>query len=248
LDSVAWSNDIVVLDSFSTDDTAAIVRGYPAVRFLQHHFRNFSDQRNFGLHETAFFNPWVLIIDADEVVDAALRTEMRSVIQSRGSEAISVFLLRRHVVFDQRVLRWNTTSSFWIGRLVRPGHVHYEGKVHERLVFSGQVGKLRGRLIHDQFSKGLEHWRARSRRYAELEAVAPREVHFRRLFSSDPLQRRSVLKRMFYALPGAWMGYLVFNILLSGAFLDGWRGLRYIYLQAQYHKWTATNIRRTQNA
>src|SRR5689334_18385133 len=63
LDSLVWSDDIVVLDSYSTDRTAAIAESYSCVRTYQHPFRDYGSQRNYGLHEIPYANEWLLVVD-----------------------------------------------------------------------------------------------------------------------------------------------------------------------------------------
>src|ERR1700752_1571572 len=79
LASVAWSDDIVVLDSFSTDRTVEIARAAGA-RVYQRHFDNERNQRTFSLREIPCKYPWVYMPDADEITPCELRDEMRSVV------------------------------------------------------------------------------------------------------------------------------------------------------------------------
>ena len=75
LDTVSWSDDIVVLDSFSSDATTRIAIDHGA-RVVQRGFDNYSEQRNFGIREVAYRNEWLIMIDADERLSLALRAEI----------------------------------------------------------------------------------------------------------------------------------------------------------------------------
>src|SRR5712691_7734946 len=75
LDSVRWSDDILVVDSFSTDRTVDLAKGAGA-RILQNRFVNFAEQRNFGLQQGGLKHDWVLHLDADEVVTPELQREL----------------------------------------------------------------------------------------------------------------------------------------------------------------------------
>src|ERR1039458_2159661 len=86
LDSVQWSDDVLVLDSFSDDRTFEIVKTR-GVRVLQNRFINFAEQRNFGLSQGSLKHEWVLHLDADEVVTPELQREMAVVIQAGQHEA-----------------------------------------------------------------------------------------------------------------------------------------------------------------
>ena len=80
LDSVAWSDDVLVVDSFSADRTVEIAKSR-GVRVLQNRFVNFADQRNFGLDHGGFKHDWVLHLDADEVIGLELKEEIFSVVE-----------------------------------------------------------------------------------------------------------------------------------------------------------------------
>src|SRR5947209_2384891 len=75
LGSLGWCDDIVVVDSYSSDQTEAIARAAGA-RLVQHKFTGFGDQRNWSLEQVSLRNSWALILDADERVPAELVTEM----------------------------------------------------------------------------------------------------------------------------------------------------------------------------
>jgi glycosyltransferase involved in cell wall biosynthesis len=250
LDSVQWCDDVVVLDSFSGDRTLEIARAYTNVRTFQRPFDDYSSQRNYGLHEIRFVNPWVLVVDADEVVGHALASEIREVV-SLSSVPFDVFLLRRKVFIDGCCVRRNISSDFWIARLLRPLAVRYEGAVHEKVCFVGGSGRLHGALEHHQFAKGIDQWFARRARYAAIEATsacATAPGWWTDLTCPDTLRRRAAVKRLFYRLPARWLIYLAYNVLYKLAFLDGARGLRYVYLETRSQFLAARQTRELKNA
>src|SRR5437868_15334964 len=93
LGSLGWCDDIVVVDSYSSDRTEAITHAAGA-RFVQHGFTGFGDQRNWSLDQIALRNPWVLILDADERVSRELVTEMAERLQDVPDD-LGAFRLRR---------------------------------------------------------------------------------------------------------------------------------------------------------
>src|SRR5262249_45297033 len=93
LASLAWCDDIVVVDSFRTDSTEAIARA-AGTRFVQHEFTGFGDQRNWSLKEIPLRHPWALILDADERVPAELASEMALRLQETPAE-VAAFRVRR---------------------------------------------------------------------------------------------------------------------------------------------------------
>lgn len=238
LASLDFSNDIVVLDSGSTDDTVAIARRHPYVRLFERRFDDYASQRNFGLHQIGYANPWVLVIDADEVVDRRLRDAMLTRIGSNDPAlaATSALMVRRFTCLDGQVLSRNLSAHFWIARLVRPERVVYEGSVHERLIVDGGVEPLSGVLHHHQFAQGIDHWLTRRMRYAALERierVAGNEPvpPLAQLWRGTHFERRALLKTLFRRLPAPWLIYWIVSVVITWPFLEGRAGMRYLYLE-----------------
>ena len=135
LASVAWSDDVHILDSLSTDRTQEIARGAGAQVTLRP-FDDYSQQRNFGLHHLPYRHPWLLILDADERVPAALASEIAQAVASVPASVVG-FRIRRRDFFLGRWLKHVQASPFYI-RLVRPGQVEYTPRiVNEVLVPRG---------------------------------------------------------------------------------------------------------------
>lgn len=248
LDSVRWSDDVVVLDSYSQDRTPDLARSYPNVRLVQRVFDGYSSQRNHGLHELHYRNPWLLVLDADEVVEPALAAELLDIAGLQPAPPFDVYVLRRKVFLEGRCLTRNTTYDFWIERLLRPKAVCYVGAVHEKVRFDGAFGRLSGALEHHQFSKGVDNWLARRARYASIEArTAPTAGAaaplLAGLVAGDTLQRRAALKVVFQRIPARWLIYLAYNLVFKLAFLDGARGLRYVLLET-YSLYLSVAIRK----
>ena len=101
LESVRWSDDVLVLDSFSTDNTVEIAKAAGA-RVLQNRFLNFADQRNFGIEQGGLKHEWILHLDADEVVPAELKEELLRKIQTDQQDA---YRIPSKMMFQGRWLR-----------------------------------------------------------------------------------------------------------------------------------------------
>lgn len=251
LDALAWADHVLVLDSISSDRTCEIASAYRNVQLVRRRFTDFGDQRDFGLNVLAYPNPWVLVVDADEIVSQLLAAEILEVTRQEQAARRDVFMLRRTPWFDGRPLRHNLTARFWLPRLVRPGRVEVHGRVHERIVGKGTPGYLRNRLDHHQFGKGIDHWKARRLSYAVLERAArvageTGRLRFRDLVAYDRLRRRAAVKGIFQRLPSRWLVYFVVNIVICGAWRDGLAGLRYVAIEAQSQRDADRAIRRTE--
>jgi glycosyltransferase involved in cell wall biosynthesis len=237
LASVAWSDDVHVFDSFSTDTTASIARTAGA-HLHQRVFDDYATHRNAAL-QIAFAHPWVLILDADERPTPSLCAEMQAAVE-RASPQLSGFRLRRRDFLFGTWLKHAQISPFYI-RLVRPERARYTRPVNEVIEVEGLIGKLKEPLDHFPFSKGIAHWIAKHNVYSTMEA----EVIARgqgllqpslRTALRDPdfHTRRLHQKALFYRLPARPLLKWLYMVVLRRSFLDGWAGMTYATLQAIY--------------
>jgi len=236
LDSVAWSDDVHVLDSFSEDTTVAIAEA-SGTHVTQRAFDGYASQRNAGLR-LPFVHEWILLVDADERIPAELAAEMQQFVRRAGPE-VAAGRMRRRDIWRGRWLRHAQMSPFFV-RLVRKGRAHYEREVNEVVVVAGEVHDLQCHFDHFPFSKGIEHWIAKHNAYSRMEAdliwrgAALRPSVRVALGGSDFNERRRHQKAFFYRLPGRPLLKFLYMMLVRRAFLDGWPGIHYSFLQAIY--------------
>ncbi|MCH8181055.1 MAG: glycosyltransferase family 2 protein [Proteobacteria bacterium] len=236
LDSVAWSDDVHVLDSISTDATQAIARAKGA-HVTERAFDGYASQRNAGL-KLPFKHGWVLVLDADERIPTALVPEMSAFVQ-RAPESVAGARIRRRDIWWGTWLKHAQISPFYV-RLVRVGRAHYEREINEVMVVDGDIQDLQESFDHHPFSKGLDHWIAKhntySRMEAELIASGQRgEPSWKQaFFHPDFNERRVHQKGLFYRMPGRPFIKFAYMVLVRRAFLDGWAGIRYAILQSIY--------------
>jgi glycosyltransferase involved in cell wall biosynthesis len=237
LASVAWSKDIHIVDSHSTDQTVAIAEAAGA-HVHPRAFDDYATQRNFGL-QLPFAHPWLFILDADERPTPALSDEMQRLVQTAPAEISAFRLLRRDFLFNTW-LKHAQLSPFYI-RLVRPGRAHYTRAINEVLEVDGPILNLQHPLDHFPFSKGIAQWVARHNRYSSMEAQL---IHAQsglrnpslRTALSDPdfHARRLHQKALFYKLPARPLLKWLYLAIYHGGLLDGAAGLAYATLQAFY--------------
>lgn len=237
LDSCAWSDDVVVFDSFSTDRTTEIAARNP-VRLVQRRFDNYASQRNAALTQVPFKHPWVLMVDADERTPADLVAEMQEAIQHAG-ENLVLFRMRRKDLFFGRWLRRSSGYPTWFGRLMRQGRVSIEREINEEYVPHGEVAYLKAHLLHHPFNRGIAYWYERHNRYSSLEAVEKmkaRAAHLSldQLLSADPVSRQRTLKRLAYRLPMRPVVTFLYLYVIRLGFLDGYAGLCFCRMRASY--------------
>jgi len=238
LASVAWSDDVHVFDSESTDTTAEIARAHGA-HVTTRAFDTYSAQRNAALETLPFKHDWIFILDADERPTPKLAEEMQFAVTATP-DGVAAYKLRR------RDFLWNTwlehaqISPFYI-RLVRRGRAHYVREVNEALTVDGALGELRHPLDHYPFSKGIAHWVHKHNIYSTMEAqlllsgagTADASLHTA-LFEKDFHRRRAAQKAIFYLLPGRPILKWLYMIFWRRAILDGAAGITYATLQSFY--------------
>ncbi len=242
LESVAWSDDVVVFDSCSTDGTQRVAREHGAT-VVERAFDNWAAHQNWACANIPFKHPWVFYIDADETVTPELQAAILVAAKAPGKNV--AFRVQRRDFINGTWLRHVQTSPFYM-RLFRPEKMRYERLVNPVSIPDGPVGQLTGYLDHNPFSKGVGDWIERHNKYASFEAaqiVANRrgalEFQFwpglwSALTDKDFHRRRFNQKELFYRFPAR---PLVKFALLYGAkrgFLDGQAGLRYAILQSIY--------------
>jgi len=236
LASVAWSDDVVVLDSGSADRTRelAIARG---ARIVVRPFDDYARQRNFGLEGIEYRHPWILMLDADERVPEDLAAEVRHVVAGAGEELALFYMRRRDYLFG-RWIRRSSGYPTWFGRLVRRGRVRIERPFNEQSYAQGRSAQLAGHLDHYPFNKGFTEWLAKHNRYSSMEAQLLEQQRGapgrESIFDRDPVVRRRAIKDRVYRLPARPLLTFLALYLARGGFLEGRAGLTFSLLRAWY--------------
>ena len=249
LASVAWSDDIWVLDSHSIDGTHAIAHAAGA-QVVERTFDNWAAHQNWALANLSFRHPWVFYLDADERVSSELAQSLREAVTEaadRNGEANELPLptpvayeVQRRDYLHNTWLQHVQMSSFYI-RLFLPGRIRYERLVNPVTVVDGHLSRLTGTLEHYPFSKGIGWWLARHNDYSTKEAqqaIGDRgfaKLNLREAFlGKDFARRRKQQKLLFYRLPGRPLLKFLTLYVAKRGFLDGRAGLEYSILQSIY--------------
>jgi glycosyltransferase involved in cell wall biosynthesis len=255
LESVAWSDDIHVYDSMSTDETCGIAEragAHVTQRAYDSQLIFGGDEgahRTWGLRNIPFKYPWVFVIDADERMTPELIASVQTVAASPG-ECVA-FQVQRRDFFMNTWLRHVQASPYYL-RLFRPEKVHYERLINCVTVVDGAIGRLDGYLDHFPFNKGLEYWVDRHNSYSTFEAkqiiknranVEKGESHWIKAFTSRDFHiRRYHQKALFYRMPCRPLLKFLLLYFLKGGFLDGRAGLTYAVLQSIYEYFIVTKV------
>ena len=218
LDQLSWAQDIVVVDSFSNDETIEIATSFPHVRVYQRKFDSHVKQWNFGLKETGITTPWVLGLDADYVLTEELSAELNSLqpqSQINGYSANFVYCIKG------KRLRSGIYPPVIV--LFSRDHASYEQDGHtQKLKVDGMVANLRSPILHDD-RKPLSRWFQSQARYTELEAKKLLGAETGSLGWTDRIRRWRIVA------PPAMLFYC---LILRGGVLDGWAGFYYAFQRA----------------
>lgn len=215
LKSAAWADEIVVVDSGSTDRTQEIARAFTAKIFTRP-FTNFAEQKNYALSQAS--GDWIFLIDADERIPEALAAEIRE--KTSGRQA-AVYAVKRSTRFLGRSLRFSGTQGDRPVRLFPKGQVRYEQPVHEQIVTALPVKNLRRELIH-LTTRNISQYMQKLELYTDMEAGLMKKQG-----------KRAGLFKLWLS-PAARFLQLY---LLQAGILDGWTGLQFAALSA-YYQWT----------
>ena len=239
LESLAWCDDIIVIDSYSEDRTQGICEA-AGVRFFQNPFHGFGTQRNWAMDRTRPKYAWSLILDADERTTPALVAEMHAALRAAAPD-VAAYRLRRRFYLWGRWLRYSSLYPTWVVRLVHKERVLYVDRGHaETQEVTGRILSLDNDLI-DENRKGIAEWFERQNRYSTQEAryelaQERRALTLERLVSADPLVRRALLKRVAQHVPGRAFFYFVYCYLLRCGFLDGRDGFIFCLMKSIYQQ------------
>ncbi len=214
LGRLAFADELIVVDSFSTDGSPDIARACGA-RVVQHEYESPAAQKNWAIPQAA--HDWVLIVDADEWVTKELAEEIgRTITEPRPRDG---YQIKRRNFFLGREIRYSGWQNDWVLRLFQRDRGRYlDRQVHERMVVEGSVGRLKGRLIHHSYRSLDDYWPKLSR-YAEWNAIEARRQGV----------RVSPAYMMFHPGLRFLKAYLV-----QGGFLDGAHGLVVALLTGVY--------------
>ena len=207
------TDEILVVDSFSTDNTVGICESY-GCQIIQRKFTGFSDQKQFAVDQAK--NDWILILDADEVVSDELKKE------------IALILHQDRIPFSGYEICF---ALFYMGRIMHHSGVGNEHKVrifnrkygafefavvHEKLKMTGPVGRVKGKIIHNSYAD-LYHHVDKTNRYTSLAAT----------INYDQGKKYSKLW-VFFKFPISFMIYY----FIKGGILDSYPGFMWSLLAA----------------
>ena len=240
------TKNIVVVDSFSTDDTVDIARRTGATILQRAWQNNHSVQFNWALSQLPASTEWVFRIDADEILTTALIDEIKQTLLTINSSIVGLQCIRK-MVFQGSLLKYGGMGGTRTLRLFRFGHGRSESRwMDEHIKLDGQSLNLSGAII-DNNLQSLEWWRAKHENYAKREAVdllnlkyhfsASDSVASQAVVSQLSLKRK-IKEKIYARLPKGLrsMAYFMYRYILLGGFLDDANGRSFHRLQGYWYR------------
>ena len=212
LESVSWADEVVLVDSGSTDRTMEIAREKGA-KVFERKFDNFSSQKNFAVEKAG--GEWILSLDADEKVSARLFGEIKEAVLDTRYDGY--YIPRLNVIFG-REMRFGGHQGDRHLRLFRKARGRFTSPIHERVELDGTAGELVNPLIHYSTAE-IKEYMEKLRLYTDLEAGF--------LVSSG----RRIPRHYMFSKPAA---VFIKRYFLEKGFLDGWAGFEFYALSAYY--------------
>ena len=183
IEDADYADEIIIVDSYSTDRTVDIAKNFPKVKLFQRKFVNFSDQKNFAIDKAS--NEWITFFDADEHLPIELKQEIISAINSNNPA--DAFYVYRRFYFKNKVLNFSGMQNDKAIRVFKKSKSRYKDNrlVHELIQCDGVVSKLKNRLDHFTYSSA-EEYRNKLTSYSKLRAqelkmkeLKPNFFHFK---------------------------------------------------------------------
>ncbi len=213
LGSLSWVDEIIVVDSGSTDRTLELAKKY-GCKIFNRPFIDFSDQKNHAL--SLCKGDWLLSIDSDEVVTDSLKDEiLQAVMQTDSCEG---YRIPRHSVIFGREFRFSGTQNDCPIRFFKSGYGQFVQPIHEFLEIRGKSGIFKGHLMHFTYLNVAEYF-IRFERYTSAEAAYL-------------LEKKHPLSWIDFALRPPVMFFKLY--FLKQGFRDGWAGFLFCFFSARY--------------
>ena len=214
LSDLDFADEVIVVDSYSTDNTKKIAESFDNVKFIEHPFENYTSQRNFAIDQAK--NEWILFIDADERLTSELKEEIIRTIESDND--YSAYLFYRKFFFKEAELHYSGWQTDRIFRLFKKDKARYTYKrlVHEKLDVDGRIGVFHHKLIHFSYAD-YNSYKMKMIGYGKLKAKEKMMVGFRPTFIH------------YYGHP---IYNFLYQYIIRLGILDGTKGIIICYLNA----------------
>ena len=210
--SLSFADEIIIVDSFSTDNTVALAEKYN-VKIIPREFKNFSDQKNFAIAQA--HHDWVVFFDLDEKIPKALAEEIVATVHSENP--LKAYRVKRQFHFMGKRIKHSGFQTDVAVRLFNKNYCKYNGKaVHETIETDEDIGMLKQSVDHQTY-KSFDNYNEKLSKYSKLQA--------------EELFKKNVRPNAYHFLFRPWYRFMHQYFLRLG-FLDGKEGFIISYLHA----------------
>lgn len=216
LQCMDFCKEIIIVDSYSTDQTLQIATEFPNVKIVKNKFEDFTKQRNLALEHASY--DWILFLDADERITPQLKKEiLRELDKPNAKDA---YYFYRQFFFEKKAIHFSGTQNDKNFRLFRKSKAHYieDKKVHETLQVQGTVSAFRNKLQHYSV--------------ADYDSYKEKMLHYGRLKGIELAEKKKKYNPVTQIVKTALKFFKSYCLKLG--FLDGEKGLELCYLQSLY--------------
>ncbi|WP_452220324.1 glycosyltransferase family 2 protein [Lacinutrix salivirga] len=212
IESLSFADEIIIVDSFSTDKTVALAEKYD-VKIIQRKFDNFSAQKNFAIAQAKY--DWVTFFDLDEKIPEALAQEIKTIVNS--SNPLKAYNVKRDFHFMGKRIKYSGFQTDIAVRLFNKNYCKYNGKaVHETIETSEKIGLLKHSVNHQTY-KDFDTYNQKLSHYSKLQA--------------QELYKKNVRPNLYHFLFRPWYRFMHQYFLRLG-FMDGKEGFIISYVHA----------------
>jgi len=224
LKSLTFVGEILLVDSFSTDNTLVIAKKYRA-RVIQHIYKYSAKQKNWAIPRSKY--NWVMVVDSDEVVSLELAKNIKALFKNRDLNNYDGFTIARRHYFLERWLKFGGRYPLFNIRLFRRNCRYENRDVHAHIILpKSRIGKLKGDIWHYS-DRSVEQIIDKFNRYTTYQANYILKLKHKglKLWRSEilinPFVFKSVIKDLWYFLPGSSFYRFIYMFFIRLGFLDG---------------------------
>ena len=211
IESVKFADEIIVIDSYSTDKTIEIASNYN-VKIIKREFDDFSSQKNFAINQAK--HSWIYVLDADERVTTEVEKEILEAVKN-PKDCVG-FYVRRTFYFCGKKVNYSGFQRDKVIRLFLKEHCKYTGLVHERIITKGELGFFKHKIDHFSY-KNYDHYISKMNHYAAIRA--------------SELHKKGSKVNIYHVMIKPAARFFIHYILRLG-FLDGFTGFLVAKTQA----------------
>lgn len=226
--SVLWADEILVVDSFSNDKTCEIAESLGA-KVLKHEYVYSAKQKNWAIPQAK--NNWILLLDSDEVVTLELRKTIEKLFENNTIGKFEGYGIARKHFFFGKFLRWGGRYPLYNIRLFNKSCRYEDRNVHAHIILEKEkMRKLKGDILHYS-DRNILQFMEKFNRYAKYQAdymvkISQRGINIEwKKFFTNPFYSKSIIKDIWFFLPGTSVFRFLYMYFFRFGFLDGKHGL-----------------------